>query len=189
MPPGPSEISTALNAERDAFRAFVASRVGSEADAEDILQNGLVRALKHAGNIDPGKATAWFYRLLRNAIVDHYRQRASDERRKGGLGATLAALGEDVTAAPEWERRICSCMDGVLDTMPPKQAQLLRLVDLEGSTVGDAAEKLQISANSASVTLHRARKELRARLERFCGACASGACLDCDCQPADDRAR
>lgn len=183
----PAQISIALNAERDAFRAFVLARVGNAADAEDILQNGLVRALRHGNEVDPGKATAWFYRLLRNSIIDHYRSRAADRRRQDGATTLLSALGEDVVATPGWEKQLCRCLGGVADTLPKNQGALLRLVDLEGRPVADAARELGVTSNNASVTLHRARKELRVRLQAFCGACADGACLDCDCEPAPRR--
>ena len=72
----------------------------------------------------------------------------------------------------------------VVGTLKPQHAELLRRVDLNGESVQDAARALKLTPNNASVTLHRARKELRSRLEAFCGACAEGACLDCNCAPA-----
>ena len=56
-------------------------------------------------------------------------------------------------------------------------------VEIKGEPVKEAAQRMGLSANNASVTLHRARKELRQQLETFCGECAAGACLDCDCGP------
>ena len=97
-----------------------------------------------------------------------------------------AALGEDIAAAPPgWEAQLCTCLGGVVDTLKPQQAELLRRVDLDGEYVQAAAKALGLMPNNASVTLHRARKELRARLEVFCGDCADGACLDCDCAESD----
>jgi RNA polymerase sigma-70 factor (ECF subfamily) len=179
----PDQLATELNTHRSAFKAFLAARVGSEEEAEDILQNGLLKALQRAGEVqDDAKLTAWFYQLLRNAVVDHYRARGSIRRRDDALGKTLAALEENVVAAPKgWEPQLCGCLGGVVETLKPQHADLLRRVDLNGESVRAAAKALKITANNASVTLHRARKELRIRLETFCGDCANGACLDCDC--------
>ncbi len=71
----------------------------------------------------------------------------------------------------------------MVDTLKPQHAELLRRVDLKGEPAQAAARALKMTPNSASVTLHRARKELRIRLEVFCGACAEGACPDCNCAP------
>lgn len=178
-------IANALNEQGAAFKAFLASRVGSEAEAEDLLQNGIVKALRHADELrDDSRLTPWFYQLLRNAVVDHYRSRGAARRRDDALGNLIAALGEDVASAPQgWERQICGCMAGVIDTLKPREAELLRRVELGGESVKEAAKGMKLTPNNASVMLHRARKELRKRLEAFCGACADGACLDCDCQP------
>jgi RNA polymerase sigma-70 factor (ECF subfamily) len=179
------QLARELNAHREAFKAFLTTRVGSAAEAEDILQNGLLKAVQRAGEIqDDAKLTAWFYQLLRNAIVDHYRSRGARRRRDDALGTLVASLGEDVTPAPKaWEAQLCGCLGSVVDTLKPQHAQLLRRVDLNGESVQTAARALKMTPNNASVTLHRARKELRSKLEVFCGACAEGACLDCNCAP------
>ena len=179
----PDQLATELNAHRNTFKAFLAARVGSEAEAEDILQNSLLKALQRADHIhDDARLSAWFYQLLRNAVVDHYRARGSTRRRHDALGEMVRALGEDIAAAPKgWEPQLCGCLAGVVDTLKPQPAELLRRVDLNGESVQDVAKALKMTANNASVTLHRARKDLRARLESFCGTCADSACLDCDC--------
>lgn len=183
MPARAEQRVLALNAHRNAFKAFLVSRVGNEAEAEDLLQQGLLKALQRSDTLaDDAKLDAWFYQLLRNTLIDHHRSRSSARRREDQLGQLVAALGDDVTAAPKgWHAQICSCLGGVVDTLKPQHAELLRRVDLNGESVQSAARALKLTANNASVILHRARKELRTRLEDFCGECAEGACLDCDC--------
>lgn len=182
MTTDPAALVAALNAQRGAFKAFLAARVGSEAEAEDILQNGLVKALQRAGELrDDNKLTAWFYQLLRHAVTDHYRTKGAARRRDDALGTLVTALEQDVETAQAFEAKLCTCLGGVVDTLKPQHADLLRRVDLNGEAVQDAARALGLTPNNASVTLHRARKELKTRLEAFCGDCADGACLDCDC--------
>jgi RNA polymerase sigma-70 factor (ECF subfamily) len=68
----------------------------------------------------------------------------------------------------------------MLPTLKPTHAELLRRVELQGEPVAAAATALGMTANNASVTLHRARAELRTRLMDFCGDCK---CLDnCECE-------
>lgn len=184
------QIARTLNDQRAAFKAFLIARVGSAAEAEDILQNGLLKAVQRAGELqDKAKLSAWFYQLLRHAVVDHYRTRAAGRRRDDALGTLVASLGEDVASPPEWEAQICSCLGSVVDTLKLQHAALLHRVDLDGESVQDAARALKLTPNNASVILHRARKELRTRLEAFCGACAEGACLDCNCAPVPEKKR
>ena len=175
--------AAALLAQRDAFKAFVASRIGNDADAEDLLQQGLVKAIQHAGELkDSDRAVAWFYQLLRNVIVDHARSRQAARRRDDAWASDPTAPAAARERA-EAEKAICGCFAQLIPTLKPAHAELLRRVELEGETVSAAAAAVGITANNASVTLHRARAELRKRLEQFCGSCADGACLDCDCGP------
>ncbi len=191
MNPRAHQIAAVLNQQRDAFRAFLAARVGSDAEAEDLLQHGLLRALERADDLrDEAKLVPWFYQLLRHVLIDHYRASGASRRKLAALGLSGSALGEDEPAPPEvWQRQLCACLGGVIDTLRPRHARLLRLVELEGRSVQSAAKELGLSANHASVTLHRARAELRVKLGAFCGACADGACLDCTCAPNKEKSR
>ena len=83
-----STPSTALSLEAIAklvhghreFLSFLERRVESRAVAEDILQAAFARGLERGAGVDNEKVVAWFYRVLRNAVIDHYRQRSTAER-------------------------------------------------------------------------------------------------------------
>lgn len=174
-----THVAATLLANRSAFRAFVAARVGSEADADDILQSGLIKALECADELKDGeKSVAWFYRILRHAIIDHGRSRGAARRREDAWATDTVTFS---AGDREAEKQICQCFESLLPSLKPAHAELLRRVELHGDSVSAAALALGITANNASVTLHRARAELRSKLIAFCGSCAGGACLDCDC--------
>ena len=120
------QIARTLNDQRAAFKAFLVARVGSEAEAEDILQNGLLKAFRRAGDLhDDTKLTAWFYQLLRHAVVDYYRAHGAARRRDDALSQLVARLGDDVAPAPKsWEAQLCSCLGSVVDTLKPQHAEL-----------------------------------------------------------------
>ncbi|HEY9249537.1 MAG TPA: sigma-70 family RNA polymerase sigma factor [Rariglobus sp.] len=169
-----------LLAQRSRFRAFLVSRLGNEADADDVLQNGLLKAMRSAGEVDDAeKLTAWFYRLLRNAMIDHVRSRSANVRRDEAWMTEVGSRDEEI------ERSACACFERLLPELKPRDAELLRRVELNDEAVAEVAQSLGMSGGAASVALHRARATLRRRLEDFCGDCAKGACLDCDC--ADTR--
>lgn len=174
---GPADVTAALLAQRHVFKAFLSARVGNDADAEDLLQNSLAKALERSSEIKDGeKAVAWFYRVLRNAVVDHVRSRSAASRREENWTNETLALADD----PEAERQLCGCFEKLLPALKPLHAELLRRVELQGQPVGQAAAELGITANHASVTLHRARAELHRKLVDFCGDCE---CLDnCECE-------
>lgn len=171
--PASSDVTSRLLEQRHIFKAFLTSRMASSADAEDLLQTSLLKALQRADEVhDSEKATAWFYRVLRNALIDHARSRAASVQRDD-------AWASIVDADPATHHHLCTCFEKLLPTLKPAQAELLRRVELAGEPVADAARALGLSTNNASVTLHRARAALRERLIALCGDCA---CLDnCEC--------
>lgn len=168
-------------ARRSEFRDFLASRLGGNfADAEDLLQNSLAKSLHAAKTIDDQeKLVAWFYRVLRNAAVDHIRSRQAAVKREETWWHETRA-GQDEAG----RREVCHCFESLLPTLKPLHGELLRRVEMRNESVSDAARSLGLTASHASVILHRARKELRQRLESFCGSCADNSCFDCDCGAA-----
>ena len=73
--PDSERAIAAIVTERARFLRFVSSRIGDEATAEDVLQESLLRALQANDGLRRGEsAVAWFYRILRNAISDHFRK-------------------------------------------------------------------------------------------------------------------
>lgn len=158
---------------------FVERRVGNRAEAEDILQAAFVRGVERANAIRDGESTtAWFYRVLRNAVVDHFRRRAA-----AGRAHEAAAREIDEVVPPvETQEVVCACVRGLADTLKPEYASALQRVEVDGLTVQAFAEEAGISANNAGVRLHRAREALRKRVTTTCGTCAEHGCLDCTCQ-------
>src|SRR4051812_4137615 len=76
----PEAIQRLVESHRQ-FLSFLERRVESRAVAEDILQSAFVRGLERGSEMrDQESAVAWFYRILRNAVIDHCRHRASTER-------------------------------------------------------------------------------------------------------------
>lgn len=182
MVQGPSpEVVQALVDNHRAFLAFIERRVGSRADAEDILQDAFVRGLEKGGQLRDGEsAVAWFYRLLRNAVVDHYRRRGAAGRAEERMAAEWA----DASApAPDEELfdAVCRCINGLVDTLKPEFAAAVRRVEMDGVAVKDYAAEAGISANAAGVRLHRARRALKDQVAASCGTCATHGCLDCTC--------
>src|SRR6266567_572236 len=84
-PMTPGALAALVGSHRE-FLAFVERRVGDRALAEEILQDALVKSLAHVAEIRES-AIGWFYRVLRNAIIDHARRRSAQSR---GLDAFAA---------------------------------------------------------------------------------------------------
>lgn len=162
------------------FLNFVESRVGNREDAEEILQEAFVRTAQKAGDIDePEHAVAWFYRLLRNAIIDHYRRNAAGERAREAYAQKTSPSETDQDR--EMERVVCECVTDLVGVLKPEYSTIIRDIDLNGAEIGAVATSLGITAGNARTRLHRARRALRDEVERTCRTCATHGCIDCSC--------
>jgi RNA polymerase sigma factor (sigma-70 family) len=174
-----TEINTILN-HRKIFLGFVQRRIANRAVAEDILQAAYMRALEREGDLQRNESVVgWFYRVLRNAVIDHYRRRSSEEK---ALESWSRELESAVVPTPETQREICVCLAGVLDAIRPDYADLIRAVDLGEQPLQHFARDKSISASNAGVRAHRARAALRKQLVATCGSCAEHACVNCTCR-------
>lgn len=170
-------IEEHLLQELDAFTAFARRRVNDEHLAADVVQESLLKAVKSAGQLrDDESITAWFYRILRRTIIDLYRRRAVVDR---ALERLENETGLALTKAEE--RAACQCIEPLLPTLKPEYATLIRELDLAGRPPETVATEQGMKLNNLRVRHHRARQQLRERLEQTCRMCAQHGCLDCSC--------
>lgn len=172
------QIEEQLLAELETFTAFVRARVGDPHLAADVVQDSLLKAVKAAEQLrDDESVTAWFYRILRRTIIDLYRRRAANQR-------MLEQVSSELNAPPdaEAERTACACIESLLPTLKPQYAELVRRLDLARQSTTEVGESLGLSPNNLRVRHHRARQQLRERLEQTCRMCAKHGCLDCTCE-------
>lgn len=174
--PGAS-LGTLVENHRE-FLKFLERRVESRETAEDLLQEAFGRAVTHVDTLRDGESTvAWFYRILRNAVTDHYRRRAVASRALERFATTL----DEAVPPPEVADQICACVSRLAATLKPDYADALRRIDVEGMAVRDYAALQGITAGNAGVRVHRARHALRSQVIASCGTCADHGCLDCSC--------
>ena len=181
-PPGPEEpvtprVAEILVANHRDFLRFVERRIGSRALAEEIVQDAFVKSLDRGDEIRDS-VVGWFYRVLRNAVIDHQRRQTVADRRLDQFAAELESSGD---GREELDRIACACVLKLADTLKPEYADALRRIEVDQVAVKDYADASGISASNAGVRIFRAREALRKQVARSCGTCAEHGCLDCTC--------
>jgi len=127
------------------------SRTGSPAAAKELLQAAFVKVVERGGELrDAESAVAWFYRLLRNALIDFYRHRDAE---RGAFDRQAAEAPLVVEVDPELEAAICECIHGLIPTLKKEYT--------EGRSITDVARDLGITPGNAAVRLHRGRLALK----------------------------
>ncbi|MBU6423136.1 MAG: sigma-70 family RNA polymerase sigma factor [Chloroflexota bacterium] len=145
----------------------------SEADAEDLVQETYIRALRHRDQFTPGtNMKAWLFRILTNTFINSYRRKAAEPQTTGlddveetTLYRHMAGAGGG-TAEPERE-----VLDRIVDTEVQRALDELSerfrtvvLLDVEGFSYKEIAEMLEIPIGTVMSRLHRGRRALQERL-------------------------
>jgi RNA polymerase sigma factor (sigma-70 family) len=160
------------------FLQFLRGRVADPAAAEDILQTAWVKAMEHGGELRRTESSvAWFFRILRNAVADHYRQSAAHTK---AMNRWMDGWEEGYE--PKLQEGACACIQEAVRTLKPEYRTAIEQVDLGGTSVESFAQAQNTTANNAYVRLHRARKAVARRLLDVCGTCATHRCIDCTCK-------
>lgn len=170
---------------RGEFLGFLEKRVGSRAAAEDILQSAFVRGMERGSEIrDEESVVAWFYRMLRNAVIDHYRREGSSAR---AMESFAREMSDAEVPSPDLRNEICRCVSKAMEGLKPEYRQALEVVDIREESPRELAEQAGISANNATVRVHRARQALQKEVRQTCGACADHGCVDCRCKSQPEK--
>jgi len=140
--------------------------LGSEADAQDVLQEVFVLVWQKAGRFDDGKASAitWLATLTRNRAIDRLRKRTI-----GSDGIEAAADVEDdspsafdVVGNAQDSARLANC----LDELDERARTVIRAAFLDGATYPELAEREKVPLGTMKSWIRRGLQRLRGCLER-----------------------
>lgn len=170
-------LVTKVLPHRERLLNFILSKISDRALAEDILQESLLKALNGLPDLeDEQKILSWFYRIVRNNIIDHYR-RSNTESKHFEKYVQEASFYE----TEDEEKTVCQCFKNVLPVLKPEYSILIKEMELGDEQPEQVAERLGITKNNLKVRRHRARRQLQDQLEETCGKCAEKGCTDCEC--------
>jgi RNA polymerase sigma-70 factor (ECF subfamily) len=185
--PGGDESDEALvrrsgAGDRRAFEALVARHeaplyrfavrsCGGEREAEDAVQDGLLAAWRGAaGWRGESSARTWLFQIVVNACHRRHRRRSGEPGAPEPLDAAAAvADGESAPDARVAAREVGRAIDAALAGMAPEAREVLLLRDVEGLSGEETAQALGLGLAAMKSRLHRARLELKARVEAALG--------------------
>lgn len=177
---------------RTRLRLHCYRMLGSSHDADDMVQETFVRALRSRDSLtSPELAGGWLYRIATNVCIDEIAKRKKNPRARGPeLGPPFAdpdAKPPERTPDDDWIEPVPSAWLGTgaaidpaaqysakesialafvaaLQTLTPAQRAVLLLRDVVGLSAAETATALDSSVSSANSTLHRARVALEEKV-------------------------
>jgi len=150
------------------LRPYVARRVASAADTDDVIQEIFIRLHRGIGELaDSERFGPWVYRVAERAVIDHFRARRRHPfAEAAALEATPAASDEPDDDALLGE--LGECVALFVSRLPSPYREAVTLTELEGMTQKDAAEMLGVSVSGMKSRVQRARARIREMFESCC---------------------
>lgn len=138
--------------------------MGNEGDAEDVVQDASLRALRYFRTFGGGNGRAWFLKIVRNtcwtwrgrraqARTDPFDEEHHSSPRAASNPETLLLQTDDV-----------ALIDRAMNSLPDRFRELLVLRELEGLSYRELAEVMEIPMGTVMSSLSRARLALRRAL-------------------------
>jgi RNA polymerase sigma-70 factor (ECF subfamily) len=146
-----------------AVQAFALRLCGTQADAHDLAQDCLERALRRFHTLAPGSnARAWMLTILHNAFIDRCRRRTAEKRADDIDAHELSA--PEPAEPPAWTRVTAEDLHAAVARLDEEFRAVYRL-HVEGRSYQEIASQLGIPVNTVGTRLSRARAKLRTLLE------------------------
>lgn len=163
-----------MRAQEVAWR-FSASVCGHADDAEDAMQEALIKTYRYVGRIrEPGAFKPWLYRTIRNACLMGRRKRAGEPTRLRSLDDMAQGHAHPISIdAPDPGKNPEQLADNAalrrhlrraMGTLPAPYRAVVFLREMEGLSTREVAKVMGISEDNVKTRLHRARIQLQAAL-------------------------
>ncbi|WP_067970357.1 sigma-70 family RNA polymerase sigma factor [Nocardiopsis trehalosi] len=168
------DFVTAVTPYADQLYPTALRMTRNSADAEDLVQETFAKAFANFHQFRAGtNLRAWLYRILTNTFINGYRKKqreprqdSTDEIKDWQLAAAdaHASTGSRSAESEVLDRLPDSAIRHALARLPEEFRVVVYLIDVEGYSYKEVAERMETPLGTVMSRLHRARKQLRGML-------------------------
>jgi RNA polymerase sigma-70 factor (ECF subfamily) len=182
----PAEARGAWRDIEARLRPYVARRVASAVEIDDIVQEILVRVHKGLSSLhDDESFGGWVYRIAARTIADAAKLRARDPiARDADLGDIV---DDDSDEAADLQLELGECVALFVARLPTPYREAITLTELKGLTQKDASEMLGVSLSGMKSRVQRGREKIREMFEECCEISVDcrGRVVNCEARDLD----
>lgn len=159
----------------DAMYNFALRLTSDPSDAEDLVQDSIVKAFRFFSSYEKGtNAKAWLFRILKNSYINNYRKKSKqpnqvDYDEVATFYETIRAERTDTSDLEDKMFRdlIDDDISTALEELPEDFRTVVLLCDVEGFTYEEIANMLDVPIGTIRSRLHRGRNLLKAQLQEY----------------------
>jgi RNA polymerase sigma-70 factor (ECF subfamily) len=165
------------------LRPYLARRVASAADIDDLLQDIFVRLHQSLATLrDEERFGGWVYRVAQSALVDRARQNARSPHFTAADEVELSTTDE---AEDSLHSNLEECVALFVGRLSSPYREAITLTELEGLTQKEAAEMLGVSLSGLKSRVQRGREKIRHMFEECCQISVDCRGRVIECEPRD----
>jgi len=148
--------------EVDVMWRVALSLTRNRADAEDLVQESLLRAYRAIDGFDGRYPRAWLLTILRNTERNRHRRRRPELLKEPEIAEERGPATEaDAVERRAEDREFDAAVTAALEQLPDNFRRVVELVDVDGLTYQEAADVLDVPLGTIMSRLHRARRRIR----------------------------
>ena len=149
-------------------RRFILASVRNESVADDLIQETFIKVQeKYESLRDPAKISSWIFRIAHNLCQDHFRalkkSSLQEEIHEGLVTLQVSPLQKELE-----QGEMSRCVQDKLSLLPEALRSVIIFADIMDFSHQEIADILGLTVENVKVRLHRARKKLKAILEKEC---------------------
>jgi RNA polymerase sigma-70 factor (ECF subfamily) len=152
--------------EKNRIYSYATRMLRRPVEAQDVVQEALVRLWQHRDGIKDETARFWLSRTVHNLCIDRIRRKKSSPEVEAELKENLSP---DSGAGPgrlAESSELGRLIEDALGKLPERDRAVLLLREVQGMPYGEIAEILGVPLGTLKARLHRAREQLRGKLLR-----------------------
>ena len=160
-------IETVWNQYQASLKAFLYSRINDPADADDLLQDILIKSYRNLGSLQSqGSIKAWLFQIANRSLIDFYR-RKGNRKEFNAEHPDLENLWETEDNHGD-QPSMADCVEPFINALPEDNARLLMAIDIHGESQKDYAAKEGIAYSTLKSRVQKSRNLLRGLFEECC---------------------
>jgi RNA polymerase sigma-70 factor (ECF subfamily) len=153
-----------VKAHKDRLYSLAVHLLGNTAEAEDVVQDVLIKLWNHHESLESERVRPWLLRVTRNACIDLIRKRVHQRAYAMAVGAEseTAVLSTPVEALED--ANLNEHLSAAIRGLEEPFQSLVILREIQGFSYQEIGQALELSDQQVRVYLHRARRKLRQTL-------------------------
>ena len=163
---GVMDFFTLYDQHHQKVRKFILTITNDEWVADDLIQETFIRVKKNMNNIREAERTSsWIFKIAYHLCMDHIKK----NKKHTAIGSELRDIPLKTPLLKQIEQQqMGACIQEKMNKLPDAMKTIINLYDIMEFTHKEISDILSITEENSKVKLHRARKKLKAILNKEC---------------------